>query len=338
MAVYRALINTEDRLSGWRGDFEYDLGGFISGRDFRGKQIGCAVEWCDPIAYSPNADYTTINANNGKGLILELMTFPQPNCWQSWSGDCRALCLLQNYVESGYNGVQQDNPYIRTKSMAVTYNGDVLNTGIFRFRVSMFDGTNVAPTDSGNNMEAYTFSLVFWEIGDTVGYGPSFPFYRAWLNTADKLSGTVQDCVMQFDLRMNSSWSLGRRRKERWMCAVDFCTAVKHDNATLSSGLKLVCKDFRRQDNYSDAFHQFLRSYKTEEEKFYGYRYSIKPLCTDHIGFTMDESPESVERLRLQIVDAVTNAAPDTPTNLEDYIVSIVFWRVPEDGAFTDCD
>ena len=328
-SLFRILVNSEDRTSGDRTAFRYDIGGLISGRQFRGKQVACAVEWCDPVRYSPNADYTTTNANNGKGLLLELMNLPQPNTWTTWSGgQSRALCYLQNWVESGYNGVQQTLPYVRKQTMGAVYAEDVINQGFLEFRLSVFDGTNVAPADSGNNIEAYSFSVVFWEAKDTVPPEPTYPWYRAWFNTADRDSGTTQKAVMKFGLNTSSSWALGRGRGEKWMCAIDFTSGIKHDNATLSPGLSIRCREFRQAHPYDKGFYEMLRSYRTAEEKFYGYKLSIHPLCSDHIGYIMDDSPDAISYVTLEVVDSTTGLAPDTPANLEDYIVSIVFWPV----------
>jgi len=329
---FRILVSTADRLNSGGTTpllFDYDIGGMISGRNFQGKTVGCAVEWCDPIRYSPNADYTTPNANNGKGLLLELMNLTQANTWTTWGDNSsRALCYLQNWVESGYNGIQQTVPYVRRQTMGAVFNGDVVNNGVLRFRVSAFDGTDVLPADTGNNVEDFSFSIVFWELEQTLGGEPTYPWYRAWFNTANRLSGTVQKAVLQVDLKTNASWSLGRNRGEKWMCAVDFASTLKHDNATLSPGLSIRCQEFRRNDNYNTVFYEMLRSYRTAEEKYYGNKLSIHPLCSDHIGFVMDESPDRLTTVTLEVVDSVTGTAPDTPANLEDYVISIVFWPI----------
>ena len=337
----RVEVNSANRLDGATYDFRFEIDA-PSFRHFRGKQVGCAVEYCHPIRFSPTeTDYSVKVATNGKGVFLDLMTFPQSNSWQTWSDHSIAtpahgetnhtLCFLQTWVESGYHGRHQAPCYVRKDTMAALFTGDqITSTNILRFKLYYFDGTDVTAIDGGDNIEDFTFSLLFWEYDETAGKAPTYPFYRAWLSTADKLSGTAQDCVVPFNLKTNTAWSSTRRDKQKWMVAVDWHSTVKYDNATLVPGLKLLIDSLRSPENYSTSFYPLMRSFWSEEDKYYGIRLSQHPLARDHLGWRLDEGPDLITQLRLQILDASTGAAPGMPSDVEDYIVSLVFWQVPE--------
>lgn len=312
----RILVNTEDRLDGNRTHFRFSLDG--DGEVFQGKRVRVAVEWCDAIRCSEvSNDYSAISSGNGSALLLECLSFSQTNTWCSWNGSsARALCLLQNWLGSGVYGIQQDNGSVRRDTMGAVSSG--LLTPL-EFRLSMFVNGTFRPVDPAANIEAYSFGLVFWTPDEVaIPAGISAPFYRAWLSTADRTAGTVQDCYLSFRLPTSQGG--------KWMAGVDYWSPVKHQTANLSPGLKLSLTGLIKNETYSDSFLHLNRSYRTGETSYYGIRLSIKPMCTSHIGHAVVTNPDAIDGVRVRVLDTVTGEAPADPGQLSEFAFSIVVW------------
>lgn len=328
MMFRRVTVNTEDRLDGDRKQFRFGVDGEVA-KAFAGSQVHLAVEWIDTVRYSEvGSDYSVVSASHGPALLLECLNFSQGNTWQSWdSSPSRAMCLLQNYLQSGVYGICQDHAYARDKHMGIVVPGDALSAfGPLEFRMSMFTGSTVRPCTAAANMEAYSFGLVFWTVETPVPRGVSYPWYRAWLNTANRTSGTVQDAVVPF--RLTTSRNAISDPLTKWMAVCDWHSPVKHDTANLSPGYKVVLSGLTMNQTYSDAFLPLNRSYRTGEEAFQGLRLSIKPAASDHIGFRTVINPDAINEVRLKILDTTTGAAPTDSNLLEDYLLSIVVFVV----------
>lgn len=327
-AFRRILVNTEDRLDGDRTNFRFGLDGDVA-HPFQGKPVRLAVEWVDPIRCSEvSSDYSTISSGHGPALLLECMSATQGNSWCSWNGSTsRTLCLLQNYLESGVYAIQQDNGRVRRDTMGVITTGDILDAhGPMEFRLSMYDGTTVRPVSSGANVEAYSFSLVFWcPDEEPIPAGISFPFYRAFIASSDRTSGTVQDYVVPF--RLTTSSNAVSQSGGKWMAAIDQWSPLKHDTSTLSTGLKLAVSGLIKNETYSNEFLRLGRSYRTGEERFFGQRLSIKPLSSDVIGHECVTDPDAINELRVRVLDAATGAAPADPSQLGEFLFSVVVWQ-----------
>eukprot|EP00873_Tetraselmis_striata_P013269 jgi/Tetstr1/433533/TSEL_022801.t1 len=328
-AFRRILVSTEDRLDGDRTRFRVSLDGDVA-HDFLGKQVRLAVEWIDAVRCSEvSGDYSTISAGHGAALLLECMSATQGNTWQSWDGSAsRTLCLLQNYLNSGVYGVCQDTGRVRRDTMGAICPGDILDShGPMEFRLSHFVNGAVRPVASGANVEPYSFSLVFWTPEEErVPAGISAPFYRAWLSSADRTAGTVQDAYLS--LKLTTSSNAISRSGGTWMCVADFWTPVKHNSASLSPGLKLVLRGLVRTETYSDAFLHLGRSYRAGEAEYFGQRLSIKAASSDVIGHNTVTDPDAVSGVRATILDSTTGQAPADPDQLSEYLISIVVFRV----------
>ena len=331
-AFRRVLVSSEARLDGDRTHFRFGVDGDVA-HAFAGRQVRAAVEWCDAVRCSEaGSDYSVISSAHGPALLLECLSATQANTWCSWSGaPARALCLLQNYLGSGVYGLAQDAGRVRRDTMGVVAPGNLLDAfGPLEFRLSMFDGTTVRPVDTGASVEPWSFSLALWTVEDPAPGpmpAPAFPWYRAWLSTADRVAGTTQDSYLPFRLTtsscaVSSGWSAGT-----WMAAVDAWSPVKHDSATLSPGLKLVLTGLIKNETYSDAFLPLHRSHRAGEEKQFGLRLSVKPLSADTVGHLVVSDPDALSGVRVQLLDTTTGAAPADPALISDFVFSVVVWR-----------
>jgi hypothetical protein len=329
-AFRRVHVSTEDRLDGDRTRFRLSLDGDVA-HEFLGKPVRVAVEWCDAIRCSEvSSDYSTISSAHGSALLLECMSFSQANTWCSWNGSAsRTLCLLQNYLGSGVYGIQQDGGRVRRESMGAITSGQILDAhGPMEFRLSMFDGATVRPVASDADVEAYSFSLLFWTPDEeSVPSGLAFPWYRVWLSSADRTAGTVQDAYLPF--RLTTSSNAVSQTGGTWMAACDYWSPVHHETASLSSGLTLELRGLVRTATYSTEFLHLGRSYRTGEEKWFGQRLSIKGLSTDHLGQECVTDPDSISGVRARVLDSTTGAAPADPDQLGEYVFSVVVWHTP---------
>ena len=137
MKVYRITVDSAARQSGHEFDFEWDLSGFSSARDLKGKTWVAAVEWCDVLRYSEESPTFASNSLHPSALFLTSPALTQHNTWQSWNGTPSAtICTLPGYVSTGFYGLSGDQPYVRKKAMGAIIQGDLLNrAGSLRFRV-----------------------------------------------------------------------------------------------------------------------------------------------------------------------------------------------------------
>ncbi len=118
MKVYWITVDSAARQSGHEFDFEWNLSGFISARDLKGKTWVAAVEWCDVIRYSEESPTFASNSLHPSALFLTCPKLTQHNTWQSWNGTpSSTICVLPGYVLTGFYGIGGDQPYVRKKAM-----------------------------------------------------------------------------------------------------------------------------------------------------------------------------------------------------------------------------
>ena len=145
MKVYRLLIDSSSRLPGGHAyDFEWDISGISTARDFKGHTWMTAVEWTGPSRYSKVSPTFAKNAAHPSALFLTCRTLSQYNTYKSWSGaPSSILCVLPGYAGFGYYGCSIDAPYARKKAMVCLVQGDRLNqAGFLEFRVMRDGDTN----------------------------------------------------------------------------------------------------------------------------------------------------------------------------------------------------
>ncbi len=83
MKVYRITVDSAARQSGHEFDFEWDLSGFSSARDLKGKTWVVAVEWCDVLRFSEESHAFASSSLHPSALFLTYPALTQHNTWQS---------------------------------------------------------------------------------------------------------------------------------------------------------------------------------------------------------------------------------------------------------------
>ena len=169
MKVYRIPVDSAGRQIGHQYDFVWDLSGFSSARDLKGKTWMAAVEWSDVIKYSEESPTFGTNSLHPFALFLTCLALTQHNAWESWSGTpSSTICVLPGYVGTGFYGISADEPHLRKKAMGCLVQGDRLNqAGSLCFGVMREGDDNdpyvrpCLPVGSGVSGEDLSFSLVF---------------------------------------------------------------------------------------------------------------------------------------------------------------------------------
>jgi len=288
MKVYRLLIDSAARQSGHTFDFVFDISGVMTARDLKNHTWMCCVEWNDPVKYSEVSATFDKNALHPAALFLQCPTIMQHNAWDGWSGAASStLCVLQGYAGLGVYGCSADAPYCRKKAIGCVLQGDRLNqNGSLRFRVMREGDTadrRVRPCLSvGGTVygEDYSFSLVFWQIsglGPEKPLAPTYNAFKLFLRSADRLSGTVDNC--QIPVRFTTGGSM---LSGKWQMGIEACGPFYHEGGM--RGLVLLSDTFGDTNNGAGVIGHLPISYRIGESNYYGLRLTTRPLARDTIG------------------------------------------------------
>ena len=118
MKVYRIPVDSAARQSGHEFYFQWDLSGFSSARDMKGKTWMAAVEWCDVVQCSEESPIFASNALHPSALFLTCSVLMQHTTWESWSGTpSSTICVMSGYAGTEFYGISTDAPYLRKKTM-----------------------------------------------------------------------------------------------------------------------------------------------------------------------------------------------------------------------------
>ena len=329
MSTYRILVDSSQRLIGNTYDFQYDVSRVTTSRDMIGKTWMMGVEWCDPVKYSEYTPTFDKNESHPSCLLLTCTTFGQHNTYDSFTGNISStLALCQSYCSQGVYGISADTPYLRTKHLGCILQGDRLNqAGTIRFSVKQFDEGLVTPCQQPNGAsifgEEFSFSLVFWEVPapkPEVPISPYYDFFKLYLSSADRSSGTVDDCLIPVGLSTNGSMNTGR-----WFLAMESCSLISHNipPADMSRGLSVLSDTFRDPRNSGGAIGHLGRSYRESEDGFYGLRLTTKPVSRDTVGYPVYKSLDSLSHIHLRL----KGSDPFTATNLSEFQICLCFYK-----------
>ena len=334
MKVYRLLIDSAKRQPGGHEyDFNWDVSGLSTARDLKGHTWMAAVEWSDPVRYSEVSPTFGKNAANPSVLFLTCPTLSQHNTYESWSGaPSSIICVLPGYVGTGHYGVSGDVPYLRKKAMGCLVQGDRLNqAGSLRFRL-LRDGdtTNpavrpclpVGPAVYGAN---FSFSLVFWQVSGLSPekpLSPTYNFFKVFLRSADRAAGgTTADFNVPVRLSSGGSMMSGS-----WQVAAEMCCPLQHTGLGIIRGLAIVSDTFRDAFSGSSVLAHLGRSFRIDEENYYGLRLSTKPLARDTIGQPVSRPIDNINSIHLAVRYAGTLAP--LVGGLPDWEICLYFYRV----------
>ena len=326
---HRIFISSED--SDDSSDFSYPIGDYTTLNDFSGKAVYIGLEWISTIAASDfQADYA-FDIQHPNALMLVLKNVPVHNQAVSWNtpNPGSILALLPGYVGTGFYGVCNDSPYLQSSALPLVSHGDDLRSRAaleFGFLASgtLDDGT--VKTFKPVQMLEWAGSIVLWTVEPERPLTP-YDHFHIWLNTADRISGTVDACTIPVDL---TTFSMHSREDGAWHAAVSYISPIFHNvevNSVLE-GLVLTCDDFRTSRANQPVLTFLNRTHVPGEERYYGRRLSVKPVNSDTLGLPIREPIDNLASLRLRLLDVVDQGVPANAEELADFTVCISIYRI----------
>jgi hypothetical protein len=332
MKVYRVPVNSAARQSGHEYDFQWDLSGFTTARDLKGHTWMAAVEWSDPIKYSEETPTFASHVLHPSALFLTCPELTQHNTWESWSGaPSSTICVYPNYVSTGFYGLSADPPYCRKKAMGCLVQGDRLNqAGSLQFRVLREGDDNdkdvrpCLPVGAEADGGDFSFSLVFWQVSGLSPeqpLSPTYNFFKVFLRSADRSSGTSADCFIPIRLSTGGSMLSGA-----WQIAAEPCGPLYHAGG--ARGLVLVSDTFRHAGSGGAPLAHLSRSHRIGEDDHYGFRLTSKPLPRDHIGHPVTRPPDNIGAIHLEVLSSDGLVPLVYPETLSDWAITLYFYRV----------
>jgi hypothetical protein len=276
-----------------------------------------AVEWVTPIYYSEFQPAFGSDERHPSSLIL---TWDRPA--SNVFGQPNALVHLQQFESRGLYGVTADTPYVSSKTLGTFLQGDTLNrAGVLRFRVLQEAANGFTPCLAQipdiNYGADFQFVLLFWTY-PAPEKPLSFYFFKIFLNTVDRVSGSVDNCLVPVQTNTSNSMKM----EDTWMLAVDSISLLK--SSSLVPSLVLKSDTFRTSSDYDGNVIAFLPRTKADVKVSYEQRFSIKQTPSDTIGIPITSKLDSLRSVNLRI-EAAEGEAPEL---LEDYTVCFVVYKV----------
>ena len=334
---YRIHVDSRSRSSGHEFDFDYDISGMVTARDLVGKTWMCGVEWCDPVAYSESSSLFAKDLNAPGTILLTSPTLTANNTWESWSkSPGGTLACLQNYVQYGYYGMSAELPYLRRAHLGVVVQGDRINqAGSLRFRLLMPGAQGMVPLRQPDGASVhgkdFAFSLVFWEVDSVDPERPLpayYDFYKVYLSSRDRQpGGTPGDCEIPISLTTSGSMSTGF-----WNVAIESFSTVKHSVGPqdLPRGITVVSNSFpdTHCNTSSRVIRYLARTYRQQEEGYFGLRLSHKPVSRDQVGHPVFTPLDNMRSIHI----GLRGAADGLPllsaaTALSEWVCCLIFYR-----------
>jgi hypothetical protein len=333
MKVYRLLIDISKRQPGGNEyDSEWDISGLSTACDLKEHTWMGAVEWSDPFRYSEVFRTFGKNSAHLSALFLTCRTLSQYNTWESWSGaPSSILCVLPGYVGTGFYGVSADIPYCRKKTMGCLVQGDRLNqAGSLEFRV-MRDGDvtdpdvrpcpPVGPAVYGSD---FSFSHVFGQVSGLSPekpLSPTYNFFKVFLRSVDRSIGSTADFIVPVRLSFGGSMMGGS-----WQVAAEVCCPILHTGIVFTRGLAVVSDTFHDAYSGRSVIAHLGRSFRVDEDNYFGLRLTTKPLARDNIGQPVTRPIDNIDSAHIAVRYAGT-LAPLVGT-IPDWEIKLYFYRV----------
>ncbi len=205
--------------------------------------------------------------------------------------------------------------------------GDRLNqASSLEFRV-MRDGdtTDVVPCRRpavyGSD---FSFSLIFWQVSGLSPekpLSPTYNFHKVFLRSADRFSRSTTDFLVTARLSSSGSMMSGS-----WQVAADTCCPLLHKGVGFTRGLAVVSDTFRDAYSGSSVIDHLGRSFRVDEDNYFGLRLTIKPLSRDTLGHPVTRPIDNINSAHLAMMYAGT-LVPLVGT-IPDWEIFSYFYRV----------
>ena len=108
---------------------------------------------------------------------------------------------------------------------------------------------------------------------------PTYNFFKVFLRSADRYAGSTADFTVPVLLSSGGSMTSGW-----WQVAAETCCPLLHTGIGFTRGLVSVSDTFRDAYSGSSVLAHLCRSFRVDEENYYGIRLSTKSLARDIIG------------------------------------------------------
>ena len=330
---HRIYVSSEGSAS--KDKVSYPITDYTILNDFAGKAVNIGLEWITPVAASDiTLEYGTYRFDNPLAAMLCLKNVRVLNQYTSWTSPNlgSVLALLPAYAGTGYFGLCQDSPYLQSSALGLISHGDDLraqNSIDFEivFTGSAIDGSFRTGDPGPAFMEDWSASLVFWTVEPERPLVP-FDFFHLWLSTKDRRSGSVSDCEIPIDLTTLSMYSI---QDGEWNVAVSYISPVDQQLSSAvatTRGLVLESPTFSTSRANRPVLAFLNRSHIVGEERFFGYRQSVKPVNSDCVGLPLRSPVDTLTSIRLRLLDALTNAPPLAAGSLSNYTACLTVYRV----------
>jgi hypothetical protein len=275
------------------------------------------VESFIPVFYS---EYQPAFAEDERHPSSLILAWDRPSSYVL--NQPNALCHLQQYDTLGFYGLTADSSYVSKKTLGVILQGDTLNmAGQIRFRLLQETPLGFLPCQAPQTNAVYgtefDFMLVFWSHPKPE-HPLSHDYYRVFLSTRDRLSGTVDDCLVPVSINTNNSMNT---RDDTWLCVMESISLVK--SSTISPALVLSSDTFRTSSEYDGNVLAVLPRSKVAVKAVYGQRLSIKLTTRDTIGVPVHVTLDSLRAVHL----AIKTPDGSAPEALDNYTVCFVVYK-----------
>eukprot|EP00873_Tetraselmis_striata_P039774 jgi/Tetstr1/460038/TSEL_005358.t1 len=324
--ISRILVDSAERTRGQMYDFAFDMG---RGRlnEYAGKLVRFGLEWITPVVGSSNGASFAQNTSRPMSVLLTCSSFPAINSHKAWSQANKdpVLALLPSAKQTAYYGIMADTPYLQSTACGGITLGDNLATlGELQFKfyeTQTLVFTDVYPWTPGDTLD-FSFSLVFWT--DEPERPISQSFYHLWVSSgqATPVSGNSGVVRVAFDFK-----TFEMDRTSPWSVAVSYVSPVHVDRAvgSLPAGLVVATPSFAIDRHQSRNVLAYLPGTNDEGgEKYFGYKQTIKPVCSDTVGIPIRPPLDHMGFLTLELRDAVTYAIV---TDASHYTACFTFYR-----------
>jgi hypothetical protein len=215
--------------------------------------------------------------------------------------------------------------------MGCLVQGDRLNqAGSLEFRV-MRDGDTTDPDvrpclPVGPNVYGsdFSFSLVFWQVSGLSPekpLSPTYNFFKVFIRSSDRSIGSTSDFSVPVRLSSGGSMMSGT-----WQIAAETCCPILHTGIGFTRGLVVVSDTFRDAYSGSSVIAHLGRSFRIDEDNYYGLRLTTKPLARDTIGQPVIRPIDNIDSIHLAVRYAGT-LAPLVGT-IPDWEIVLYFYRV----------
>ena len=331
MVNHRIYISSEGSAS--KSRVSHSISDYTTLNDFAGKAVNIGLEWITPVAASDlTLEYGNYSFDNPLSALLCLRNVRVLNQYTSWNSPNvgAVLALLPAYAGTGYFGLSQDSPYLQSSALGLISHGDDLRAqNSLDFEI-VFTGSTIDSdfrSEEPAFMEDWAASVVFWTTEPERPLVP-FDYFHVWLCTKDRRSGTAADCEIPIDL---TTFSMYSRQDGEWNLAVSFVSPVdqQQQSAVASTrGLILESPTFSTSRANKPVLAFLNRSHIVGEERFFGYRQSVKPVNSDCVGLPLRQPLDTLTSVHFRLLDALTYGNPISANNLSDYTVCLTAYRV----------